>query len=64
MRIQKITFQIGRDFSAIMECEFCGKTQKNGSGYDDDFYHDQVIPNMHCIRCGKRSKDCEVQQCN
>lgn len=45
--------QIRRDFTAIMECEFCGDTQKNDSGYDDAFYHSNVIPDMKCGKCGK-----------
>lgn len=40
-----------RDFSAIMECEFCGHTTKDNSGYDDSYYHENVIPNMKCNSC-------------
>lgn len=42
-----------RDFSAIMECEFCNHTQTNNSGYDDSYYHENVIPNMKCLSCSK-----------
>ena len=55
MKIQKITSQSRRDFSAIMECEHCGETEVNNHGYDDAFYHSKVIPNMECKSCGKKS---------
>jgi len=55
MKIKKITSQYRRDFYAIMECEHCGETALNNSGYDDDNYHKNVIPNMKCKSCGKRS---------
>jgi hypothetical protein len=53
MKIIKITHQHRRDFSADMECEFCGYKVKNDSGYDDDYYHRTVIPNMLCKKCNK-----------
>lgn len=43
----------GRDFYATMECEHCGHTQQNKSGYDDAYYHDHVIPGQFCGRCGQ-----------
>lgn len=56
MKIKEITSQSRRDFSAIMKCEFCGAEEKNNSGYDDRFYHDNVIPEMKCGSCGKSTK--------
>lgn len=56
MKIKKITWQYRRDFSAIYECEFCGHNQDNDAGYDDRFYHDNVIPEMKCDKCGKSTK--------
>lgn len=53
MRIKLITFQMGNDFAAVMECEHCQATQKLSSGYNDSFYHQQVIPAMTCKSCGK-----------
>lgn len=53
MKIKRITEQVRRDFSAIMECEFCGHEVTNHGGYDDRYYHDQVIPNMKCKKCKK-----------
>lgn len=56
MRIKKITWQIRRDFSAIMECEFCGNTEELTSGYDDSYYHQEVIPDMKCGKCNESTK--------
>jgi len=52
MRIKKITSQSRRDFSAIYECEHCGH-EFESSGYDDSYFHRNVIPKMHCPKCGK-----------
>jgi primosomal protein N' len=57
MKIQKITSQSRRDFTAVMECEHCGTTEMNNSGYDDAFYHAKVIPSMKCKQCEKTSGD-------
>lgn len=54
MQIKEILRQNRRDFHAIYECEFCGHT-KDGSGYDDSNFHDNVIPNMECPECHKKS---------
>jgi len=54
MKIKKITSQNRRDFYAIYECEHCGHTI-NGSGYDDDNFHRNVIPKMKCKKCEKTS---------
>lgn len=56
MRIVEITSQIRRDFRAIFECEHCGKTE-SGKGYDDDFFHRKVIPEMVCKECGKKADE-------
>lgn len=53
MKIQTITSEHGNDFSAVMECEHCGSTQRITSGYHDNFYHTRVIPAMTCKSCGK-----------
>lgn len=52
MKIKEILHQYRRDFQAIYECEHCGATRKGG-GYDDDFFHENVIPSMKCEKCGK-----------
>jgi len=56
MKIKTIESQNRRDFWAIYECEHCGATEK-GSGYDDAFYHQNVIPQMKCKSCGLSSGD-------
>ncbi len=54
MRIKHIINQNRRDFNAIYECEFCGKEVKD-RGYDDSYFHNDVIPNKICPDCGKSS---------
>jgi Zn finger protein HypA/HybF involved in hydrogenase expression len=44
-----------RDFWADFECEFCGNIEKNVRCYDDSYFHQQVIPNKECKKCGKKS---------
>lgn len=56
MRIKEITDQHRRDFTAIYECEHCGET-KRGSGYDDAYFHQNVIPAMECSKCEKTASD-------
>ena len=53
MRIHEMISQHRRDFTAIMRCEFCGHQEKESSGYDDTYYHTNVIPNMKCENCNK-----------
>ncbi len=45
--------QYRRDFTAEMICEFCGTKDIDKGGYDDNYYHENVIPNMECPKCGK-----------
>lgn len=54
MHIKEITYQNRRDFSAIYECEHCGAVV-NGDGYDDDNFHENVIPMMKCKECNKKA---------
>ena len=56
MKIKTIKSQSRRDFTAIYECEHCGNTQE-GSGYDDSYFHQSVIPNMECEKCGKKADE-------
>ena len=44
-----------RDFKADMECENCGHIEQEVSCYDDDYFHQEVIPNMKCKQCGEKS---------
>jgi len=52
MRIKEIISQHRRDFRAIYECEHCGFMYE-GSGYDDTYFHNNVIPAMKCPHCKK-----------
>lgn len=54
MKIKEILWQNRRDFSAIYECEHCGHLEK-GSGYDDAYFHREVVPDMECPNCGKKA---------
>lgn len=53
MFIQKVINHHRNDFSAIMECEHCQSEHKLITGYNDDNYHQNVIPAMKCKSCGK-----------
>jgi len=52
MKIKNKLSQNRRDFTAIYECEHCGNEEKS-SGYDDAYFHQNVIPKMKCSKCGK-----------
>jgi len=54
MKIKEILSQHRRDFQAIFVCEHCGNEVKR-SGYDDTYFHANVIPCMNCVKCGKSS---------
>lgn len=54
MRILKFISQHRRDFQAIYECDHCGDTHQ-ASGYDDTNFHQNVIPDMVCKKCGKKA---------
>lgn len=57
MKIKKINSQNRRDFWADMECEHCGHIEKDVYGYDDNYFHKNVIPNMTCKKCDKKAPD-------
>lgn len=52
MRIKKIIRQYRRDFTAIYICESCGN-EEEGSGYDDAYFHNEVVPKKKCSKCKK-----------
>lgn len=57
MKIKRIISQYRRDFRADYECESCGHIETNQSGYDDAYFHNEVIPEMRCPKCGKTAAD-------
>jgi len=52
MKIKILVYQHRRDFKAIYVCEHCG-AEDTEMGYDDRNFHDNVIPDMKCKKCGK-----------
>lgn len=54
MKIQTIINQNRRDFEAVYECEHC-QAEVIGRGYDDAYFHNNVIPTMKCEKCGQTS---------
>ena len=50
MFIKEIISQHRRDLRAIYSCQHCGH-EEEGSGYDDDNFHRNVVPNMKCKNC-------------
>ena len=55
MKIKQINSQNRRDFYADYECEHCEHVEKDRGGYDDDNFHQNVIPDMVCPQCKKKS---------
>ncbi len=53
MKIKKIISQHRRDFTAVYQCEHCGYEEERYDGYDDSYFHKEVIPKMKCSKCGK-----------
>lgn len=56
MRIKEITSQTRRDFMAIFECEHCGQ-HCHRPGYDDAYFHNNVVPNLPCPNCNKTAPE-------
>jgi len=57
MKIKRIISQNRRDFWADYECEHCGHVEENKSGYDDGYFHNNVIPKMVCPKCNKSADE-------
>lgn len=60
MQIRTIVSQHRRDFTAELECQGCGHVQRH-KGYDDAFYHANIIPKVACALCGKSTNDLGVE---
>jgi len=54
MKIEKIIDQHRRDFIALFKCEHCDN-RSTIKGYDDAYFHNHVIPEMKCEKCGESS---------
>jgi transcription elongation factor Elf1 len=53
VHIKEKTSQHRRDFTAIYKCEHCDHEQ-TGDGYDDAYFHKNVIPTLVCDQCGMK----------
>ena len=61
MKIKRMISQHRRDFWCDYECQNCGNILEDKSGYDDDNFHINVIPNMKCKKCGKSTNDLGIK---
>lgn len=55
MFLKRKICQNRRDFRAVYECETCGSSFTD-HGYDDEYFHNKVIPAMVCKKCGATGK--------
>ena len=63
MKLIAILSQSRRDFKGKYKCEGCGNIEEDSSmsSYDDRNFHDNVIPNMKCEKCGKSTIDLGIK---
>lgn len=57
MKIFKINSQSTTAFLADLICEYCGNVKINVLGYDDDFFHEKIMPIMKCEKCGSKTRN-------
>ena len=57
MRLLEKKDQNRRDFTGLYECEGCGNKEEIKGCYDDRNFHDNVMPNGKCKKCGKSTID-------
>jgi transcription elongation factor Elf1 len=60
LKIKEILKRNRRDFKSVFECEGCGNTEERW-GYDDDNFHQIVIPGLKCSVCGKTGAECGAE---
>lgn len=53
MEIKSLEACYGRDLYGWLVCEHCETPVKLVGGYDDNHWHDNVLPAYHCKTCGK-----------
>ena len=56
MKIKTIKSQNRRDFVAVYVCEHCDH-EEEGQGYDDNYFHQNVVPEKKCPKCGKKAPE-------
>ncbi len=59
MKITRIISQHRRDFTAIYQCEHC-ENEHRGIGYDDAYFHNEVMPKKKCPACGQTADESYV----
>lgn len=58
MKIKKIIMQDRRMFQAVFVCEGC-ENETEDVGYDENYFHKFVIPEMVCLLCDKNREEIE-----
>ena len=61
MELKEKVSQYRRDTRIILSCQSCGHVTPEFTGYDDDNYYVNVIPNMKCEKCRKSSVDLGIK---
>ncbi len=61
MKLIEKTGQFRRDFDGIYQCEGCGEKEKREGCYDDNYFHQEVTPEWKCEKCGKSTKDLNIE---
>ncbi|KKK84158.1 hypothetical protein LCGC14_2786180 [marine sediment metagenome] len=56
MKIKTVLYQHRRDTKNLYICEHCSY-EEVGTGYDDIYFHEKVIPEMVCKQCGEKADD-------
>lgn len=56
MKIKKILDRNRRDLQCLYVCEDCG-AEHEAYGYDDSYFHNEVVPKMACKECGHVGSD-------
>lgn len=57
MKIKEVLTQYRRGFTATLECEHCQAEEYLPCGYDDANFHENVIPQIECDKCGKKAPE-------
>ncbi len=52
MRIAKVIARHNKQMNLRFECEYCGYVFI-GTGYDCEYFHESVVPELACDSCGK-----------
>lgn len=61
MILKRVTKWFHNDFFGEFECEHC-KSTSAGRGYNDQTYHERVLPFCECPSCGLQSKKGAVKK--